>query len=61
MKRRDEGRASLVDFLRSLKYSHGNGAVDRGECPTHFAQFKQRARTCSQFSTEDSHLIRSAN
>lgn len=62
MTKRDEGKASLVDFLRSIKFSHGHAGIDAElECPTHFANFKQRARSGNEGSQEDSELIRSAN
>jgi hypothetical protein len=61
MTRRDEGKTSLVDFLRSLKFSHSNQTAGSGECPTHFAHFEQRALTPRLANSEESHLIRSAN
>ena len=61
MKQRDKGKASLVEFLRSLKYTHNRGSQGRVEIASHFAQFQPRARTGRQFSSEDSQLIRSAN
>ncbi len=61
MKRRDEGKTSLVDFLRSIKFSHESGARNADDCSTHFADFDQRARTRRQYSNEDAELIRSAN
>jgi hypothetical protein len=62
MKRRDEGKTSLVDFLRSIKFAHDHMGVDADiECPTHFANFKQRARSDNEVTKEDAQLIRSAN
>ena len=61
MKTRDEGKASLVEFLRSLKYSRGNGGMGQVECATHFAQFNPQVKTGGQFTAEDAQLIRSAN
>lgn len=61
MKRRDEGKASLVEFLRSLKFSHSNQAVGGGQCPTHFAHLEQRVQIRHQYCSEDLQLIRSAN
>ena len=61
MKRRDEGKASLVEFLRSIKYSHSSNASGSVNCATHFAHFEPRTHTGRQISTEDSQLIRSAN
>lgn len=62
MKRKDQGRASLVDFLRSIKFAPQQGVDNRGgdfEAP--FAQLEQRVRTRLPFSAEESQLIRSAN
>jgi hypothetical protein len=63
MKRRDEGKTSLVEFLRSIKFARQN-AVNTAEdldCPTHFANLRQSARNGGDTSQEDSQLIRSAN
>ena len=61
MTRRDEGKASLVEFLRSIKFAHQKETVDEAECPTHFAHFNQRAQTDRKDSPEDTQIIRSAN
>lgn len=63
MKRRDEGKASLVEFLRSIKFDHDDRSVqnDTLRCPTHFAHFEQSARSGYDASQEDLQLIRSAN
>ena len=63
MTHRDEGKASLVEFLRSIKFVRENKLHRRvtPECPTHFAHFNQRARSGSDSCVEDSQLIRSAN
>jgi hypothetical protein len=61
MTKRDEGKASLVDFLRSIKFAHQNNPVTDTECPTHFAHFNQRARNGRKDCQEDNQLIRSAN
>ncbi len=61
MKRLDEGKVSLVDFLRSIKFTHTGNARRGGECPTHFAAFDPRTRNGFQPNTEDAQLIRSAN
>jgi hypothetical protein len=60
MKRLDDGKVSLVEFLRSIKFAQKN-AAQNVECPTRFAQMHQRARAGQSLSTEDSQLIRSAN
>ena len=61
MKRLDDGKVSLVEFLNSIKFAQQNVSNQRMECPTHFAHLNQRARCDSAFNTEDSQLIRSAN
>lgn len=61
MQQRDRGKASLVEFLRSIKFSHETTARSGQRCSTHFANFEQRARTCRQYSHEDAELVRSAN
>lgn len=61
MKQRDKGKASLVEFLRSIKFSHHPVHQEEQECSTHFAGFQQHARTQRQYSNEDSELVRSAN
>lgn len=61
MKRLDANKVSLVDFLRSIKFSTPSTSVWGSELPAHFAGFKQQARTRRQFSNEESQLIRSAN
>lgn len=61
MKRLDEGKVSLVEFLRSIKFTHSRNSRSGGDCPTHFAAFDQRTRGGLQPSTEDAQLIRSAN
>ncbi len=61
MTRRDEGKTSLVEFLRSIKFTHQSNTVEADGCPTHFAHFNQRSRTAGKDSQEDCQLIRSAN
>ena len=61
MTRRDDGKTSLVEFLRSIKFTHQNNTVVEEECPTHFAHFSQRDRNTGKDSVEDCQLIRSAN
>ena len=61
MKQQEQGKASLVDFMRSIKFNHDNGHRNDHACSTHFADFEQRARTRRQYSSEDAQLIRSAN
>jgi hypothetical protein len=63
MTKRDEGKASLVEFLRSIKFARENKLRQSmtPACPTHFAHFNQRARGSDDSSVEDFQLIRSAN
>jgi len=61
MKRLDDGKTSLVEFLNSIKFAQHNEASQSVKCPTHFAHFNPRARKKSALNTEDSQLIRSAN
>ena len=61
MTRRDEGKASLVEFLRSIKFAHQKDTADEAESPTHFAHFNQRAKSDRKDSSEDTQVIRSAN
>jgi hypothetical protein len=61
MNQRDKGKASLVEFLRSIKFAGEQPRANSDACHTHFAGFQQRARTARQYSVEDSQLIRSAN
>ena len=61
MKRLDENKVSLVDFLRSIKFTTPSASGWGGELSANFASFKQQTRTRRQFSNEESKLIRSAN
>lgn len=61
MTRRDDGKTSLVDFLRSIKFAHHEKTVEENECPTHFAHFDQRARPVAKENSDDNEHIRSAN
>ncbi len=61
MTRRDEGKTSLVEFLRSIKFTQPESPVDEIECPTHFAHFDPHARDAGKDCAEDSQVIRSAN
>ena len=60
MKRLDDGKVSLVEFLNSIKFATHNNS-QTAECATHFAHFNPRARGGRALSAEDSQLIRSAN
>ena len=60
MKRLDNGKTSLVEFMAAIKFARPdrNNSV---QCNTHFAGFDQRARSGYPLNVEDAHLIRSAN
>ena len=60
MKRLDDGKVSLVEFLSSIKFAQHN-SNQRAECDRHFAGFNPRARGGQALNSEDSQLIRSAN
>ena len=60
MKRLDEGKVSLVDFMRSIKFDH-NSSDRRWDVSTRFAEFNPHARPAQPSSAEDSLLVRSAN
>lgn len=60
MKRLDEGRPSLVEFLESIKFSREQAAAnesDQGDKP--FARLRPVTRR--KRLKDDAHLIRSAN
>ena len=67
MKRLDEGKASLVDFLRSIKFTRdtrdkkSKHRDEHGEHGEHFAGFNPQTPTPNHSSAEDSKLVRSAN
>ena len=62
MKRMDEGKVSLVEFMRSIKYKHRQQpAQQQDEQSEHFAGFSPRARRAKKSSAEERQLVRSAN
>jgi hypothetical protein len=61
MKRLDEGKVSLVEFLRSIRFSQQKEESQARYEGGRFAHFYPRARSSAALSAEDSHLIRSAN
>jgi hypothetical protein len=61
MKRRDEGKASLVDVMRSIKFDHHAHSNAQAAIPANFAQFDPKARQAHTASPEDRSLVRSAN
>lgn len=60
MKRLDDGKVSLVEFLNSIKFARTN-SDQREACDTHFAHFNPRTRGVQALNGEDNQLIRSAN
>ena len=61
MKRLDDGKVSLVEFMRSIKFSHDKAPKRRAEYSNNFADFDPQARPETQSSAEDCKLVRSAN
>ena len=62
MKRLDEDKVSMVDFLSSIKFGkRKKPAAKVVECSTHFAGLNPRARKEQTANAEDSTLVRSAN
>jgi len=61
MKRMDDGKVSLVEFLNSIKFARNDKANQSGKCHGHFAHFDPRTRRARASKIEDSQLIRSAN
>ena len=60
MKRLDDGKTSLVDFLSSIKFGRRRGK-HRYDIPAHFAQLHPQARPAGPHNAEDRFLVRSAN
>ena len=61
MKRLDEGKVSLVEFLRSIKYADHTRSHRHMEDPMHFADFSPQARGSEKSNAEELSLIRSDN
>lgn len=61
MKRIDEGKVSLVEFLSSIQFARRSASEKQRKSTARFARFEQRAPVSQTFSTEDASLIRSAN
>lgn len=60
MKRMDNSRHSLVEFLGSIKFSREQGSSGlAAECHNHFARPQPKTRRKTR--SEDAQLIRSAN
>ena len=61
MKRLDDGKVSLVEFMRSIKFRRRKAPKRRADYSANFADFNPQARPGAQSSAEDSTLVRSAN
>ena len=61
MKRIDEGKVSLVEFMAAIKFARPSQPRKSEESAPRFAGFNPRARSGAQLSLEESQLIRSAN
>ncbi|MDZ7784295.1 MAG: hypothetical protein U5K56_15605 [Halioglobus sp.] len=61
MKRVDDRKVSLVEFLRSIKFSRPKKIDEKTEVSTHFAPLIPRARPAQPDCSEDASLVRSAN
>ncbi|GAB5451518.1 MAG: hypothetical protein Hals2KO_18460 [Halioglobus sp.] len=62
MKRLDDDKVSLVDFMRSIKFKGGKQQDDAEAVSTHFAHFYPQARPAENTTdAEDHELVRSAN
>ena len=60
MKRLDEGKISLVQFLASIRYKRGHGRSSPAQ-PHHFAHFSPQTRTDETTLPEERLLVRSVN
>jgi hypothetical protein len=59
---RTRGKASLVEFLRSIQFRRRNGTRQRTDAVNApFATLKPKVRPSRQHSAEDASLVRSAN
>ena len=61
MKRLDEGKVSLVDFLRSIKTRKRKEKRRPVKCETHFATLNPHAREPKPDGAENSSTVPSAN
>ncbi len=61
MKRIDDGKVSLVEFLSSIKFARQHSVNFDAHSGNRFARFDQRVPVGRQFGAEDSYLVRSAN
>ncbi len=61
MNKRKAEKASLVEFLRSIKFEHAESTDNKTEHTGRFAHFYPRVRTGAKPTAEDTQLVRSAN
>ena len=61
MKRLDEGKVSLVDFLRSIKTRKRRDPRHPTECETHFATLDPHARAPKPDDANNPSTVPSAN
>jgi len=61
MKRLDDNKVSLVDFLRSIKYARRPASATHTDQPEHFAELRPQARTRGKRTREERSLVRSNN
>ena len=61
MKRLDEGKVSLVDFLRSIKTRKRSDKRRAAEVQSHFATLNPHARPAQADGADDSSTVPSAN
>lgn len=61
MKRIDDGKVSLVDFMAAIKFARPTQVRKGDAYTTRFAGFTPRTRTGAALNREESQLIRSAN
>ena len=61
MKRLDEGKVSLVEFLASIRYRQRSHGRKNPAKPSQFAQFSPLTHNGETTSTEERLLVRSAN
>ena len=61
MKRIDDGKVSLVEFMAAIKFARPSQPHKSAANATRFAGFHPRARAEGQLNLEESQLIRSAN
>ena len=61
MKRLDEGKVSLVEFLASIRHSRRDQAHKHAADTTQFARFSPHARAAEDTAMEERLLVRSVN